>query len=184
MDGVVLPLKRGKLAAQVAGCAAVTVVFGATGVLILVPGYWPAFDAALSRDEVADGTLLILCALSAAAVGVFSYFFGARLRNLLQSPGLHITSVGFDYGRYTWAWADIDGFATAHPLIGGPSVRVIYKHGTEPTIRAKVSCALARKGFSTGSLPTFLPLLFETGPRSLEEVMLDWLARYRTGWFD
>ena len=96
-----------------------------------------------------------------ASGGIMMLVFGAALvSNLrsLRSPGLRLTTEGFDLPKHSFAWSDVEDFQFVHGGEGmGDHLRVVYTNGAEQRRPVRRSAVLDRLGQYTA------PLYIRTG---------------------
>lgn len=156
-DELILPVRRGQAAANAAGPV---MVFA----LMLLN--FPVLLLDRSADAPASLTvgLAVLLLFLAGWTGHTAY---RRIRILLR-PGLRLHSKGFEFGRDSWAWADVESVhAVEVPLLLG---------GTATRLRVKF-----RPGHQPQRTPSDIDFgLFDTGNTGLAVILRQWLRRYGT----
>lgn len=148
------------------------------GLAIVFPGLWARLPfrwiALLFTEsgEVPDYAIDTLGHPAYKVVGVlvslvFGFFVLLSLSFLL-SPGVRLTSKGFQRGRHFVRWADIEGFQATRTHL-----RVMFAAEAELSTGTKAKVALGKMGFY------FAPVYISwTSGQGLETNMLDWFQRY------
>jgi len=112
-----------------------------------------------------------------ASGGIMMLVFGAALVFNLRSPrspGLRLTTEGFDLPKHSFAWSDVEDFQFVHGGEGmGDHLRVVYTNGAEQRRPVRRSAVLDRLGQYTA--PLYIRLAdFDTDGQPLQDIMRRW----------
>ena len=93
----------------------------------------------------------------------------------LRSPGLRLTTDGYELNGRMRAWTDVEGFQLTNGVGLGPTTHILvkYAHGAQLSPAEKRSKALGRLGFYYG--PAYIARgSFNAGGPPLERILRQW----------
>ena len=170
VDELVIPAGRGN---RVLGTVLITpFVVGGLAAIIVGITY-------IGGDGTDHDFGYVLVVLGGIMMLVFGAALVSHLRSLL-SPGLRLTTEGFDLPKYSFAWSDVEDFQFVHGGEGvGDHLRVLYTNGAEQRGPVRRSAVLAKLGQRTA--PLYIGLAdFDTGGQPLQDIMRRWKNGDRT----
>jgi hypothetical protein len=158
-DELLIPLRRSERIVNLL----VSVAF----FVILAGGLpWALADA----DDPPPWLVVVIAILWLVTTGATGALVYTEFREV-RSPGLLLTSNGFEFDRFVWRWADIDAVQT---VLGSGD-------NAPSTIRLRV---VFLPDDTPNSAPADLPFTvsdFRTEGAAVDGVLRQWLQRYRSG---